>query len=103
MLSSKKTCRLSTKHWILDFFENWSENFIKLKKKYTYKEICIWWCQKINSKSHGPHVLEQHLHNKKREDLTKSTDVVPVKYPSKVKLELLIALECQNWGQLYVP
>ena len=30
----------------------------------------------------------------KREDLTESTDVVPAKYPPKVKLELLTTLEC---------
>ena len=47
--------------------------------------------------------LKQYLHNTKREDLTKSTGVVPAKYPSKVKLELLTTLECQSQGQLYVP
>ena len=30
----------------------------------------------------------------KREDLTESTSVVPTEYPPKVKLELLITLEC---------
>ena len=30
----------------------------------------------------------------KREDLTESTDVVPAKYPPKVKLEFLTTLEC---------
>ena len=40
--------------------------------------------------------LKQHLHNTKREDLTKSTDVGPAKYPLKVKLELLTTLECQS-------
>ena len=30
----------------------------------------------------------------KREDLTECTDVVPAEYPPKVKLELLITLEC---------
>ena len=35
-----------------------------------------------------------HLHNTKRMDLTKSTVVVPTKYPPKVKLELLTTLEC---------
>ena len=30
--------------------------------------------------------LKQYLHNTKREDLTKSTGVVPAKYPPKVKL-----------------
>ena len=37
---------------------------------------------------------KQHLHNTKREDLTESTDVVPAKYPPKVKLEFLTTLEC---------
>ena len=46
---------------------------------------------------------KQHLHNTKREDLTKSTGVVPAKYPPKVKLELLTTLECQGWGELCVP
>ena len=31
--------------------------------------------------------LRQDLHNKEEENLTKSTGVVPAKYPSKVKLE----------------
>ena len=46
---------------------------------------------------------KQHLRNTKREDLTKSTGVVPAKYPLKVKLELLTTLECQSWGKLCVP
>ena len=46
---------------------------------------------------------KQYLRNTKREDLTESTGVVPVKYPSKVKLELLTTLECQNWGELCLP
>ena len=37
---------------------------------------------------------EQYLHNTKREDPTESTGVVSAKYPLKVKLELLITLEC---------
>ena len=37
---------------------------------------------------------KQYLYNTKREDLTESTGVVLAKYPSKVKLELLITLEC---------
>ena len=46
---------------------------------------------------------KQYLHNKKREDLTESTGVVPAKYPPKVKLELFTTLECQNCDQLCVP
>ena len=46
---------------------------------------------------------KQHLRNTKREDLTKSTGVVPTKDPLKVKLELLTTLECQNLGELCVP
>ena len=46
---------------------------------------------------------KQHLRNTKREDLTKSTGVVPAKSPLKVKLELLTTLECQNLGELCVP
>ena len=46
---------------------------------------------------------KQYLRNTKREDLTKSTGVVPAKYPSKVKLELFTTLECQSWGKLCVP
>ena len=46
---------------------------------------------------------KQHLHNMKREDLAESTGVVPAKYHSNVKLELLTTLECQNWGELCVP
>ena len=48
-------------------------------------------------------MLEQHLRNTKREDLTESIDVVLAKYPPKVKLELLTTLECQSWGKLCVP
>ena len=39
---------------------------------------------------------KQYLHNTKREDLIKSTDVVPAKYLLKVKLELFTTLECQS-------
>ena len=46
---------------------------------------------------------KQYLHNTKREDLTKSTSMVPAEYPLKVKLEIFITLECQSWGKLYVP
>ena len=46
---------------------------------------------------------KQYLRNTKREDLTKSTGVVPAKYPSKVKLELFTTLESQSWGKLCVP
>ena len=46
---------------------------------------------------------KQYLRNTKREDLTESIGVVPVKYPSKVKLELLTTLECQNLGELCLP
>jgi len=40
---------------------------------------------------------KQHLHNTKKEDLAESTDMVPAKYPPKVKLEFLTTLECQSW------
>ena len=46
---------------------------------------------------------KQYLHNTKREDLTESTNVMPAKYPPKVKLELLTTLECQSWGKLCIP
>ena len=40
----------------------------------------------------------QNLQNKNKEDLAKSIDVVPAKYPSKVKLERIsTTLECQSW------
>ena len=47
----------------------------------------------------------QNLHNtKKEEDFTNSTDVVPAKYPLKVKLEnFFTTVECQSWGKLCVP
>ena len=45
---------------------------------------------------------KQYLHNTKREDLTKSTGVVPAKYVPKVKLELFTTLECQSWGKLCI-
>ena len=44
--------------------------------------------QKIVSESNGPHVLLAELVKQKhREDLTENTDVVPARYPPKVKLE----------------
>jgi len=44
--------------------------------------------QKIISELNGPHVLLTELAKQKhREDFTKSTSVVPAKYPPKVKLE----------------
>ena len=46
---------------------------------------------------------KQYLHNTKRENLGKSTGVVPTKYPPNVKLKLFTTLECQNWGKLCVP
>ena len=46
---------------------------------------------------------KQYLHNTKSEDPTKSTGVVPAKYPLKVKLELLTTLECQSRGELCIP
>ena len=46
---------------------------------------------------------KQYLHSIKREDLIESTGVMLVKYPLKVKLELLTILECQNLGELCVP
>ena len=49
---------------------------------------------KITSEVHGKHAIQRHLRNTKRKDLTESTGVVPAKYPSKVKLELLATLEC---------
>ena len=49
---------------------------------------------KITSEEHGKHVIQRHLRNAKREDLTESTGVVLAKYPPKVKLELLTTLEC---------
>ena len=49
---------------------------------------------KITSEVHGKHAIQRHLRNTKREDLIESTDVVPAKYPPKVKLELLTTLEC---------
>ena len=40
----------------------------------------------------------QNLQNKNKEDLAKSIDVVPAKYPPKVKLERIsTTLECQSW------
>ena len=43
---------------------------------------------KIVIESHSPYVLETILaQHRKRENLVKSTDVVPAKYPPKVKLE----------------
>ena len=41
--------------------------------------------------------LKQYLYNINREDLIESTGVVPVKYPSKVKLKFLTTLKCQSW------
>ena len=62
------------------------------KKKKTWVLVDDAW--KINSKVHGKHAIQRHLHNTKREDLTESTGVVPAEYPMKVKLEFLTTLEC---------
>ena len=57
--------------------------------------VTIWWCWKITSK---PHLhTRNNTYATKREDLTKSTGVVSVKFPPKVKLELFTTLECQSW------
>lgn len=45
---------------------------------------------------------KQYLHNTKRDDPTESTDVVLAEYPSKVKLELYITLECQSQDELSI-
>lgn len=45
---------------------------------------------------------KQYLHNTKRDDSTESTDVVLAEYPSKVKLELYITLECQSQDELSI-
>ena len=62
-----------------------------------------WWCPK----NHQWATWFSHAWNNtctiKKEDLAKSTDVVPVKYPPKVKLELLTTLECQSWDELCIP
>ena len=43
---------------------------------------------KIVSESHSPYVLETILaQHRKKENLVKSIDVVPAKYPPEVKLE----------------
>ena len=44
--------------------------------------------------------FRQHLRNKNKEDLVESTDVVPAKYPPKVKLENLFHNSRQ--GQSYL-
>ena len=48
--------------------------------------------EKITNRSHSTRTLKVDLHNKIIEDLTESTDVVPAKYPPKVKLELFSQL-----------
>ena len=49
---------------------------------------------KINSELHGKHAITMTPTQHKKEDLTESTGVVPAEYLLKVKLELLITLEC---------
>ena len=45
-----------------------------------------------------PTCSRQNLRNRNKEDLTKSTGMVPAKYPSKLKLERISTpLECQSW------
>ena len=72
-----------------------------------YQNIYIYIYMMMPKKSTVSHTVltcsMQYLHNTKREDLTKSTGVMPTKYPPKVKLELFTTLECQNWGKLCVP
>ena len=50
---------------------------------------------KITSELYSSYVLLDNLRNKNKEDLTKSTGVVPAKYPPKVKLERIsTTLQC---------
>ena len=68
---------------------------ITISTKYIIgKKVWGWWCRK----SHQWATRYSHTRNStctiKREDLTESTVVVSIKYPSKVKLELLTTLEC---------
>ena len=70
---------------------------------------------KIVSESHNPYVLETiPAQHRKREDLVESTNVVPAKYPSKVKLEnfhnsrvpelgeIMCTLVCKSFGVFIV-
>ena len=58
---------------------------------------------KIISKSHNPHVLETTPENKNEKDLVKDTDVVPVKYPPKVKLENFHNSKVPKLGKFCIP
>ena len=53
-----------------------------------------WWCRKSHQWATRFLHTQNSTYTIKREDLTKSTSVVPAKYPPKVKLELLTTLEC---------
>ena len=70
---------------------------------YFIEDNVIWWCRK----NHQWAIQSSHTRNNictiKREYLIESTDVVPAKYPQKVKLEFLTTLECLSWGELCVP
>ena len=48
----------------------------------------------LTSESHNSNARTNYLHKRKKErkDLTESTDVMPAKYPPKVKLELFSQL-----------
>ena len=61
----------------------------------------------MKSKNHQWATQPLHAQNNicatKKEDLIESTSMVSARYSSKVKLELLTTLECQNWGELCLP
>ena len=62
---------------------------------YIYIYINLFICDdavKITNELHDPIARKSHLHNKKKKDLTESTDVVPAEYPPKVKSELFSQL-----------
>ena len=62
---------------------------IRLKKKKSYQLLAIrtWWCKTSLVSCTVLTCFRQNLQNKNKEDLAKSTGVVPAKYPLKVKLE----------------
>ena len=62
-----------------------------------------WWCRKNHQWATQFSYAWNNTCTIRKEDLIENTSVVPAKYPPKVKLELLTTLECQSWGELYVP
>ena len=86
-------------NWSQEFnFDSFYEIFVKVKKRYRATSQ-LWLLELMMLENQQWATRQTRDRNdicttQKRKDLTESTGVVSAEYPSKVKLELLTALEC---------